>query len=366
LKFETEKLASGNSLVKSFLIKGKDILLSGNAEFGKQEKEFIKANFDKILFGKNQLDRLDYNKQGEVINLFARGNSIDLSPYINSNNSKSSINIDIKTDDVVLGENRFVKDTEARAICSEKCSFASINSKLANGNNFRYSIKDGKVIAISNDAGELLRALGAISTIEGGDLTLDAAYNGNNIEGNVIVKDYKIKSAPILTKILTIASLSGIIDTLSGNGITFNKLSAPFNYKSGVIIVGDAKAFGSALGLTAKGTLELATSKIDMSGVIIPSYTINSLVGKIPLIGDLLVGGTGKGILAINYSVKGDSADPSVTVNPLSAFTPGFLRSVFDVFDKPAPDMDKILEDRKKEEEKKRDKTLPSIDLIGK
>jgi hypothetical protein len=40
----------------------------------------------------------------------------------------------------------------------------------------------------------------------------------------------------------------------------------------------------------------------------------------------LLLGGEGQGLFAANYRVAGSAADPQVSVNPLSALTPGFLR----------------------------------------
>jgi hypothetical protein len=185
-------------------------------------------------------------------------------------------------------------------------------------------------------------------------MLLKGDYIGDKLQGKLIITDYTLKKAPVLTKIITIASLTGILDTLNGNGIAFSRLTAPFVYDRDVILLKDAKAHGSALGITADGMIDTRASKLDLSGTLVPSYTLNSLIGNIPLIGDLLMGGKGKGIIAINYSVKGDMNDPSITINPLSVFTPGFLRGVFDVFDEPAPDLDKIEADRKKEEEKEK------------
>ena len=43
----------------------------------------------------------------------------------------------------------------------------------------------------------------------------------------------------------------------------------------------------------------------------------------------LLLGGEGQGLFAANYRVTGSEIDPQVSVNPLSAFAPGFLRRLF-------------------------------------
>ena len=40
----------------------------------------------------------------------------------------------------------------------------------------------------------------------------------------------------------------------------------------------------------------------------------------------------GGGLFAANYSLRGSLSDPSVSVKPLSALTPGFLRGLFGNF----------------------------------
>ncbi|MBU6234951.1 MAG: hypothetical protein KGQ41_03825, partial [Alphaproteobacteria bacterium] len=72
-------------------------------------------------------------------------------------------------------------------------------------------------------------------------------------------------------------------------------------------------------------------------GTAIPMSEINGLISSIPLVGDILTGGNkNSGIFAATYTMKGNSADPSVSVNPLSVLTPGILRRIlFEGGDKP-------------------------------
>jgi hypothetical protein len=53
---------------------------------------------------------------------------------------------------------------------------------------------------------------------------------------------------------------------------------------------------------------------------------LNSIIGNVPVLGSLLLGGEGQGLFAANYRATGSAADPQISVNPLSALTPGFLR----------------------------------------
>ncbi len=129
------------------------------------------------------------------------------------------------------------------------------------------------------------------------------------------------------------AALTGIVDLLQGSGIPFATLEAPFTLTDGVLALNDARTSGTALGLTAKGQVDLDRDMMALEGTVVPIYALNSVLGKIPLVGSLFSSEKGGGVFAMNYSMIGPSKDPSVVVNPLSAFTPGMLRKLFDIFD---------------------------------
>ena len=58
-----------------------------------------------------------------------------------------------------------------------------------------------------------------------------------------------------------------------------------------------------------------------MRGVISPVYIINSIGAGLTR--------KGEGLLGFNYSLRGTTEDPKVSVNPLSALMPGGLREIF-------------------------------------
>jgi hypothetical protein len=64
----------------------------------------------------------------------------------------------------------------------------------------------------------------------------------------------------------------------------------------------------------------------------VPAYVFNSLLGRIPVLGWMFSPEKGGGVIAARYSVRGPLESPEVTVNPLSTFTPGFLRNLFNIF----------------------------------
>jgi len=188
----------------------------------------------------------------------------------------------------------------------------------------------------SSDAGSTLRSLGVYEHMIGGELKISGTYNdavaGNPLNGKVRVNDYRIKKAPGLAKILSIMALTGILDQFRGDGIGFKVLDVPFALQNGVVHMKNGRASGTELGMTAEGRVGNGTANVE--GTIVPFYAVNSLLGKIPLVGPLFSGGDkGGGLLAARYSIVGSMDDPDVTVNPLSMLAPGFLRNLFDVFE---------------------------------
>jgi len=144
--------------------------------------------------------------------------------------------------------------------------------------------------------------------------------------------------APPLARLLSVAALTGIVDELRGQGISFQTLRAPFSYANSMLTVKDGEMFGSSLGLTTNGTYDFAASNMNFDGTIVPAYVVNSVLNSIPVLGSILSGGTkGGGVFAATYSYRGDPATAQPSVNPLAALAPGFLRHIFDIFKSSPP-----------------------------
>jgi hypothetical protein len=90
------------------------------------------------------------------------------------------------------------------------------------------------------------------------------------------------------------------------------------------------------VGFTATGHIDLGKDTMNLTGTVVPAYTLNSVFGDLPLIGSILVPEKGSGLFAATYSMRGPIDNPDVGVNPLATLTPGFLRGLFNIFDAPA------------------------------
>ncbi|HBJ42811.1 MAG TPA: DUF3971 domain-containing protein, partial [Hyphomonas sp.] len=147
---------------------------------------------------------------------------------------------------------------------------------------------------VSSDAGFITSAFLDLDFIEGGRLDIDGtlARDGAPSRFNIVVTDGRLHNAPFLTQILSLASLRGLADTLGGDGVLFSRIDIPLTVAGDRYVVTGGKAQGPALGLTANGYLG-ADSEISVDGVLVPSFGMNSALGGIPIIGDLVVGRDG-------------------------------------------------------------------------
>ncbi|WP_135078673.1 AsmA-like C-terminal region-containing protein [Terasakiella sp. SH-1] len=195
----------------------------------------------------------------------------------------------------------------------------------------------------TKDAGALLRALDLFDDIQGGNLLIEGVFNDDAprrpLVGSIRVQDYRITEVPALAKLLSLVALTGVLDSLQGDGIGFTSLTSPFKYDSGVVEFKDGRTNGISIGLTWEGKLYTHANVADIDGTIVPAYGLNALLGNVPLLGNLFTAGEkGGGLFAWTFDVTGDLDDPKVSVNPVSALAPGFLRRLFQL-EKPQQDI---------------------------
>ena len=247
-----------------------------------------------------------------------------------------ALTADIST--LVLGSEIDLSDAKfALAAAENGLQTIDVQGKLPNESPFTAAydasgLGDPAFIVTSGDAGFLPNLLFGSEFLQGGELQLTGTVGQDDLptQVHVVVTDGRLIQAPVVTQILSIASLRGLSDTLSGDGILFSSIEVPLSIKNGRYDIVGAKASGPALGLTAKGWINPSDGGIDVEGVLVPSFGVNSALGGLPLIGDLFVSRDGEGVFSLRYGVEGTLERAQVSVNPLSAITPGVLRRIFE------------------------------------
>jgi hypothetical protein len=142
----------------------------------------------------------------------------------------------------------------------------------------------------------------------------------------------RVTKAPVLAQLVGAIGLAGLPQLLSGEGLSFTRLEAKFGWQmqpeGDIYTIKDGRTSGSSLGLTFEGDIDKAAGKIDIEGHVVPVSEINKLISNIPLIGQILSGGSDGGVFAATYKIKGSTDAPKVSVNPLSVLTPGIIRRI--------------------------------------
>ena len=128
-----------------------------------------------------------------------------------------------------------------------------------------------------------------------------------------------------MTKILTLASLQGIADILSGEGVRFDEFEMNFQNKKDLMEIKEIYAIGPAISILMDGYVQ-GSDLVSLRGTFVPATTINKFVGSIPILGDILVGKkTGEGVFGVSFKIKGPPKDLKTTVNPIKTLTPRFI-----------------------------------------
>ena len=148
----------------------------------------------------------------------------------------------------------------------------------------------------------------------------------NNISNSILVIDnFKIKEVPVFAKLLSLSSLQGIADILTGEGIRFTDFEMKFSSQKGLTTIEEMYAIGPAVSILMDGYIE--TEKlISLRGTLVPATTINRSIASIPFLGDLLIGDKiGEGVFGVSFKIKGPPKNTSTTVNPIKTLTPRFI-----------------------------------------
>lgn len=175
----------------------------------------------------------------------------------------------------------------------------------------------------TDDAGALLRATGLLAGALNGALEMTLIPTGaeGTYDGTVVGRNLRVRGASTLTSLLDAVSVVGLITQLDGQGLMFTDLEAQFRLTPTRVIVTQSSAVGPSLGLSLDGVYAQTQRVLDFQGVVSPFYLLNG-------IGSVLTR-QGEGLIGFNFNLRGSVDNPQVSVNPLSALTPGMFREIF-------------------------------------
>ena len=205
----------------------------------------------------------------------------------------------------------------------------SLKSSFPNKDILSITVKtkdDQKVTTFySGQAKPFVKKYKFVKGFEGGKIDFYSVKKNNISKSQLKIFEFSLKELPALTKILTLASLQGIADLLSGDGVGFEELEMNFTNKKNFMEIDELYAIGPAISILMEGYVE-NDKLVSLRGTLVPATTINKFVGSIPILGDILVGKkTGEGVFGVSFKLKGPPKDIKTSVNPIKTLTPRFI-----------------------------------------
>ena len=313
----------------------KDLTINNNykiSDLGLLDFYFINNNKidNQIILSKTNND---YQLKG---NSFDASKMIDLMFNESSNNAFSSLledfntNLMIKINKVHLDNEYSVNNFQGKlSLIKSEIDKLNIKSNFNNDKILTISINSNgneKITTLYSDyARPLVKKYKFIKGFEDGSLDFNSIKKNNETFTKLKIYDFKLQELPALTKLLTLASLQGIADLLSGEGIRFNDFEMTYKNNKKLMIIEELYAIGPAISILMDGYIE--TDKlVSLRGTLVPATTINKAIGSIPLLGNILVGKkAGEGVFGVSFKIKGKPKDLKTSVNPIKTLTPRFI-----------------------------------------
>jgi len=352
LDYKKKKGDSSDILLKGIYKKNEELILQTISITEKNNQILIKD----LLFSKNlkikdfDYVKLDYRNKNNLINKIElkrnksnfsiKGKSFDATQLINNsmNDDESSTifenfnsKFDIKIDTTFINKNDYTKNLFGNFSFKEnKLDKLNLESTFSNNKKMNLSIETNKqketiTKFFSNYPKPLIKRYDFIKGFEKGYLNFNSIKKDGVSNSVLIIDNFKVKEVPVFAKLLSLASLQGIADLLTGEGIRFTDFEMIYSSQKGLTTIEEMYAIGPAISILMDGYI---TSKklVSLRGTLVPATTINRSIASIPLLGKILIGDkTGEGVFGVSFKIKGPPKNLSTTVNPIKTLTPRFI-----------------------------------------
>ena len=311
----------------------KDLLFS--KKFKIKDLSYIKLNYRNKNDLLNDLE-LKKNKSNFSIN----GKSFDATQLIsNSMSDDESTTIfenfnskfDIKIGTTFINKNDYTKNLAGYfTFKNNKLDKLNLASTFSNNKKMNLSIEtnnQNETITkfFSNYPKPLIKRYDFIKGFEEGYLNFNSIKKDGVSNSVLIIDNFKVKEVPVFAKLLSLASLQGIADLLTGEGIRFTDFEMRYSSQKGLTNIEEMYAIGPAISILMDGYIE-SKKLVSLRGTLVPATTINRSIASIPLLGKILIGEkTGEGVFGVSFKIKGPPKNLSTTVNPIKTLTPRFI-----------------------------------------
>ncbi len=310
--------------------------LNFNSDFKIMNIDSFNFNYINDKKIKNQLLMKKNN-----LNYIIEGKSYDATKLINTilNNENGSASlfsnfnskINLKIDKIYMDEIYFMNDLSGTLnFVNNEINNLNLESVFPNNKKINLSIKTNdkreKITKLStNYPKPLIKRYDFIKGFDEGYLDFNSVKKNGISNSLLVIDNFKVKEVPVFAKLLSLASLQGIADLLTGEGIRFTDFEMKFSNKKGLTTIEEMYAIGPAVSILMDGYIE-SKKIVSLRGTLVPATTINRSIASIPLLGNILVGKkVGEGIFGVSFKIKGSPKNLKTSVNPVKTLTPRFI-----------------------------------------
>ena len=142
-------------------------------------------------------------------------------------------------------------------IVNNEIETLNLTSNFTENKNVNLSIKTLNDIKVTTFYSELakpfVKKFKFIKGFEEGQINFSSTTKNNISNSKLNIYDFKLKEIPTLTKILTLASLQGISDLLTGEGIRFDEFEMIFTNEKNLMQINEIYSIGPAISILMEG-----------------------------------------------------------------------------------------------------------------
>ena len=299
-----------------------------NLEFFDNQNRKNNIILKKVKENEYQITGLSFNAEKLIDNLLTSKKDKDSKFF------KNDFKLNLDLNEVYLDSVNIINNLNGKLdIKNNEIYAANIFGDFDNENNLKFTINtnnSGEKITtlFSSRAKPLVNRYKFIKGFEDSDegyLDFYSLKKNGVSNSKLIIDNFKVKEIPVLAKLLALASLQGIADLLTGEGIRFSDFEMNFTNKNKLMTIQELYAIGPAISILIEGYIQ-EDNIISLRGTLVPATTINRSIASIPLLGDLLIGKkVGEGVFGVSFKVKGPPKKLQTTVNPIKTLTPRFI-----------------------------------------
>ena len=289
-----------------------------------KNNDFSIQNNNKIIIKGNKFDASNLAK------FFSDSGEKNIFSKINENIEISFKNIKVPLSDELQNFNLIGN--------IEKGKFTKISSKGDFGDNNFLDItmkksknSDKKYLEIYSDLAQpLLTEYSFFKGLVGGKLFFTSEINGSKSNSILKIENFKVSNAPDLVKLLSLADLSGLADLAEGEGLSFDILEIDMEKNQRFLKLNEILALGPSISVLMEGYQD-EEGLTSVRGTLVPAKTLNKMISKIPVIGDIVIPKqVGEGLFGISFKIKGPKGETKTTINPIRTLTPRFIQKILD------------------------------------